>query len=90
MTTIQENSKYLLGQIIKEQYFLPLFKQALKNEMMSGEGIVDGIYNDQALVSLWNEFWMLLPDNPSIQRHPFLELCDLCEEIFDDEPDNVE
>lgn len=90
MTTIQGNSKYLVSQIIGEKYFIPEFEQALKARMMTVDGIQNGKYNDQALVTLWNDFWLLLPDDPSCQRHPFLELCDLCEEIFNEQMDDLE
>lgn len=35
----------------------------------------------------FNEIWSWLPDSPSIRRHPFGRLCDLCSEfwVFDEE-----
>ena len=31
----------------------------------------------------WNDFWIELPDNASIRRAPFFQICDLAERIYD-------
>lgn len=36
----------------------------------------------KALHGRFNEIWEWLPDRPSIRRHPFGDLCDLCSEYW--------
>lgn len=89
MTNIQERSSALLMRIAEEHYFLAKLAVIVDMAHMTVDGIKDGMYDDVALVVMWNNFWMALPDDKSCRREPFFELCDLCEEVFN-EPDNYD
>ena len=89
MTNIQQRSILLIIQIIAHNYFVVEFNEALKSQDMAVVGIQEGLYDDQQLIMMWNEMWLALPDDASCRRQPFFELCDLCEEMFN-EPDEVD
>lgn len=90
MTNIQQRSITLLINILSAKYFLDELSATIGKQGVTVDGINKGMYSDQELILLWNEFWIDLPDDLTIRRAPFLELCDLCEEIFDgqDEPED--
>lgn len=85
MTNIQQRSILLLAEVVNAKYFLDELSAALNEQGVTVAGIEKGEYNDQDLVMMWNEFWLRLPDDMSCRRAPFFELCDLCEEIFNDD-----
>jgi hypothetical protein len=80
MTSIQQRSAALAENIHSSDYYLNAFNYVLALHGMTVETLAERA--DAELVSMWNAFWMNLPDNPTIRRAPFFEMCDLCEEIF--------
>lgn len=83
MTNIQNKSIDLMKQIHSKDYYVSDFYKALDKHNMSVSSVDQSEHTDADLVSMWNRFWMALPDSKSIRREPFFELCDLCESIFD-------
>lgn len=77
MTEIQRRSLELHNKILDENYFVDLYKRVL----FQCGNIED--QTDEELIGMWNGFWEYLPDDKSIRRPPFFELCDLAEEIYD-------
>lgn len=81
MTNIQQQMKQLQMQIIDNNYYEDLYNSCVINADMSRRGIQEGIYSEEQIVNLCNDFWEALPDSHAIQRKPFRLLCDLCEGI---------
>jgi hypothetical protein len=85
---IQERSAALTLQIITDIYYVARFVFAAHSNGMSVESIYEFKHSDKELVHMWNEFWNLLPDTPEIRQGPFFLLCDLCEEVFDEQDED--
>jgi len=84
MTQIQQQMKLVQQQIIDNAYYEGLYNKCLTLFGMSRIGIQSCSYSDSDIVSLANSFWMALPDNTSIRRQPFFQLCDIAESCFDE------
>ena len=52
------------------------------------EDILKFKIDDHKLVTFWNDFWMILPDNWSIRTQTFFRICDIAEHIFDEDDEN--
>jgi hypothetical protein len=78
-TTIQQQMSHLQADIFLENYYVDLYHAVLRTNKMCDQGIQYGIYSDESIVDMCNDFWEALPDSMSIRRHPFYLLCDLCE-----------
>lgn len=87
-TPIQEKSADLVRQVNSEGYYIDRFNRVAAKNKMSSESICRHMHNDKALVGMWNDFWFALPDSPGIRHGAFFPLCDLCEEIFEDEAED--
>ena len=87
-TSIQDRSAVLVQQVHSEGYYTDRFYRLLTKHKMSPESICRYMHDDKALVAMWNDFWFALPDSPSIRHGAFFPLCDLCEEIFEDETED--
>lgn len=69
--------------IYASEYYVTLFNTCLTHKQMTSQGIDEHQYSDKQLINLFNDFWTMLPDSPSIRRHPFGLVCDIAEGIFD-------
>jgi hypothetical protein len=38
-----------------------------------------------SIVLFWQHYWVSLPDSSAIRRHPFNVICDIAENIFNEE-----
>lgn len=85
MTNIQQAMIDLQKQIYDNDYFLSTYDKVVKQNNMSHLWIEKGRYPDEVIVMFCNNFWLALPDSPSIRRQPFFDLCDIAEHCFDDE-----
>lgn len=81
---IREQSATVANEILKSQYFVPLFQQALYVHKMTIESVIDQQEDDASLIEMWNTFWFALPDSGSIRRGPFFVVCELAEHVFDE------
>ncbi len=84
-STIQGQVRDLQARIFDERYFEPLWLLALSKSGCSFEDVALCRCDDVTLVRLCNMMWFALPDDGSIRRGPFFQLCDVAEHIFDDE-----
>jgi hypothetical protein len=73
----------LIDEIFKKDYYVKNLLRVL-NELKMNDGTPIESFDDKKLIGMWNEFWLSLPDSPSIRVHPFFKLCYLCEMIFED------
>lgn len=69
---IKECHKELLSSVYNNDYYVSLLPEE-KPE------------TTQEIITYWNRFWSSLPDNKSIRRNPFYEVCDIAECIFDEQ-----
>jgi len=82
MSNIRERANNLVDRIFKEDYYFRDFMiLCLRKNFLPPPNFGDG-KTDAEIISLFNDFWLALPDSKEIRRGPFFELCDLCEEIF--------
>lgn len=85
----------LQDRIFTEDYFSETWTNMLDEAGWSVEEVAQRSVSCEALHSVLNRFWFLLPDSGTIRRGPFFQLCHLCtewdEQIFIcREDDNVE
>jgi hypothetical protein len=80
---IKVESIDLMKAIHSKDYYVSTFYKTLGKYNMSVASIDQSKHTDEQLVSMWNSFWMALPDSTSIRREPFFKLCGICEEIYD-------
>lgn len=85
MTNIQQAMIDLQQQIMDNDYYVELYDLSLIGNQMHFDGITEEEYSDDQIINLCNDFWLALPDSPSIRRQPFFALCDIAEHCFDDE-----
>lgn len=81
-TKIQEKAKCLQEKIQSERYYIDLYRNALKQNLMTEEGITACEYQDKRIVIMANDFWLALPESLAVHRFPFALLCEIAEEIF--------
>lgn len=79
-TGYQEDSRDLLIEIYRIDYWSSRLTSCLERLKMTGDGVKGFQYSKQELNRLWNEFWFVLPDNASIRTETFFKLCDLAED----------
>lgn len=84
MTPIQQAMIDLQTDISCKDYFVDLYFLCLDSKSMTAEGIHESEYSDEQIINLCNDFWLALPDSPSIRRQPFFALCDIAEKCFDE------
>jgi hypothetical protein len=77
--TYTERVAQLQSQIYSTQYYVELYQDALRKNVMSNQGVEQHAYESDALSEMLNDFWFSLPDSPAIRTGPFFLLCDLCE-----------
>jgi hypothetical protein len=83
--SISTRSTVLLKSIFEHDYYVDLLKKIFIKYGIALDGEVADfeLHTDDKLISVWNYFWMALPDSTEIRRFPFFELCNLCEEIYE-------
>lgn len=82
--TIRERANKLIARLRDEDYYFRDFMLlCVEKEFWPPPRFGEG-KTDSEIVSLFNQFWIALPDSKEIRRGPFFELCDLCEEVFND------
>ena len=86
---IKSKSAEVMKAVYDHEYYVERFNNVLKRRGMSVASIDQQEHSEQDLVNMWNDFWFVLPDSPSIRRYPFGSICDLAEHIFD-EPDDTD
>lgn len=79
-TEIQTKVIKLQRMIIDEQYYVQLWRGLLVARNISETMI--GYHSDHELILLCQAMWEALPDSPDIRRHPFFQLCNIAEHIF--------
>lgn len=84
MTPIQQAMIDLQQQIYDSDYFLDTYDRVVKQNNMFQLWIGKGSYPDDTIIMFCNNFWLALPDSPSIRRQPFFALCDIAEKCFDE------
>lgn len=69
--------------IVKENYFVVEYGIVLAKY---GPDMVEKINSleveDSMVIDICQDFWEALPDNKSIRRPPFFELCNIAEHLF--------
>ena len=63
--------------VFENDYYLEIFEQVCENYGGAGESYA--LQDLEKICSFWNNFWFELPDNNSIHRNPFDEICALAE-----------
>ena len=82
---INTKSRELVKLIYNHDYYVNRFEYVLNSNHMKKDELILGNYDKIKVIQMWNDFWLALPDSPTIHRTPFNELCDLCENIFGSE-----
>lgn len=77
-----ERVEILFTEIQAADYYRDVLAKSVTDHGMTMAGIASHQYSSEALAAMLNTFWSRLPDSPSIRRHPFFDLCDLCEEAL--------
>lgn len=80
---IKSKSVEVMNEVRSNEYYIDLFSKALKQNNMTFDSIRNHEHNEMTLIEMWNDFWYLLPDSPAIHCHPFNQVCDLVEHIFE-------
>jgi len=76
--------KQCVFDVYVEDYYVDVFESAVGrlNQRLGTSFTTDTIsdlVNAEDIVTLWNNFWIILPDSPSIHRPPFDLVCEICE-----------
>lgn len=74
----------LQEKVIANDYYTRIWDGVLKVMGMDRSGVSANAHDTDKLRSFVFEFWAALPDSMSIRREPFFELCDLCEQDFEE------
>ena len=69
---IKDRHKEVLSSVYNNDYYISLLPEG------KPETPID-------IINYWNTFWMNLPDNKSIHRYPFYEVCDIAECRYDEQ-----
>lgn len=77
-----ERVEILFTDIQAAAYYRDILAKSVTDHGMTMAGIAAHQYSNEALAAMLNTFWARLPDGPEIRRHPFFDLCDLCEEAL--------
>ena len=85
-----EESVHAQERVFKESYFPSLYEKALNGLSLKPTDVAERKVDERTLVNLWNTFWMYLPDTPAIRTNLFFKICDICAEMFDDEPTDLD
>ena len=67
-----------IGEVFAQDYYVKIFLKIVESKNSTVEKIL-ALDNADEICTFWNDFWFALPDNMSIRREPFFEVCDLAE-----------
>lgn len=62
----------LVQEIYTNDYFINTYERAVETYELDKS-------SSEQICGFWNHFWYMLPDNPSIRREPFYQVCDMAE-----------
>lgn len=82
---IKTKAAALVELIYYHQYFVPTWEWVLAVAKVTNEDFANKTLSRTQIISIANKFWQVLPDAREIQRIPFYDLCDICEEMFNDD-----
>lgn len=82
MTELQQMHVRCIDLVFACDYYVRLFDQ-----VRSGRSLEElkSMSRGEEITSFWNQFWFDLPDNRTIHRQPFNEICEICEYDYRDE-----
>jgi hypothetical protein len=74
---IDSEHRKVFNSVYENHYYVDLLETL--SEDFGGPGNSFGLQDPEKICSFWNRFWYSLPDNKSIHREPFYQICDLAE-----------
>lgn len=78
----------LNDEIFEKDYYSQRYLACLSKRQLNATDIAN--YDKSTLVLLWNDFWFSLPDSSHIRTETFFKLCDLAEEIMEDDSEEYD
>lgn len=82
MKTVLAMHHECLRRVQEEKYFLPIFDLLVRDLVSCSKLQPEQLETVDNIAEFWNEFWIRLPDSPSIQCGPFWLICDICEFVY--------
>lgn len=79
---IKKKAATVTNEIYREHYFTERFNRVLSRHQVDRDALMAEDVSEKVVISIFNDFWIMLPDDKSARRDPFFDVCDIAEQIF--------